>query len=174
MTSVVFNFSLINKVYIPKYIFPIAKCLFVGINFLLTLIPLLGVILLTGCTPNLLYFFLPVIFLCMLIFTIGISLLISTISVFLRDMFYIYGIILTIWNYVTPIFYDISIIPENLQTLFRYNPLFIFINSARGIILYNSMPTIQDILLMFGISIFLFVVGALVFKKKQEQFIYYV
>lgn len=174
MTSVVFNFSLINKVYIPKYIFPIAKCLFVGINFLLTLIPLLGVILLTGCTPNLLYFFLPVIFLCMLIFTIGISLLISTISVFLRDMFYIYGIILTIWNYVTPIFYDISIIPENLQTLFRYNPLFIFINSARGIILYNSMPTIQDILLMFGISIFMFVVGALVFKKNQDKFIYYV
>ena len=39
MTSVVTNFSLINKVYIPKYIFPVAKCLFVGINFLLTLIP---------------------------------------------------------------------------------------------------------------------------------------
>ena len=44
MTSVVDNFSLINKVYIPKYIFPIAKCLFVGINFLLTLIPWLGMI----------------------------------------------------------------------------------------------------------------------------------
>ena len=37
MSSVVGNFSLINKVYIPKYIFPVAKCLFVGINFLLTL-----------------------------------------------------------------------------------------------------------------------------------------
>ena len=40
MTSVVSNFSLINKVYIPKYIFPISKCIFVGINFVLTLIPL--------------------------------------------------------------------------------------------------------------------------------------
>ena len=39
--SVVANFNLINKIYIPKYIFPLAKCLFVGINFLLTLIPLL-------------------------------------------------------------------------------------------------------------------------------------
>lgn len=174
MTSVVFNFSLINKVYIPKYIFPVAKCLFVGINFLLTLIPLLGVILLTGCTPNILYLFLPFIFLCMLIFTIGISLLISTISVFLRDMFYIYGIILTIWNYVTPIFYDISIIPQNLQVFFRYNPLFIFVNSARTIILYNTMPSIYDILLMVCISIFMFIIGALVFKKNQDKFIYYV
>ena len=46
MTSVISNFSLINKVYIPKYIFPIAKCLFVGINFLLTLIPWLIIIFL--------------------------------------------------------------------------------------------------------------------------------
>ena len=47
MTSVVDNFTLINKVYIPKYVFPLSKCLFVGINFLLTLIPWFGVILLT-------------------------------------------------------------------------------------------------------------------------------
>lgn len=47
MSSVVGNFSLINKIYIPKYIFPLSKCLFVGINFLLTLIPLYAVIILT-------------------------------------------------------------------------------------------------------------------------------
>ena len=48
MSSVVGNFSLINKVYMPKYIFPVSKCLFVGINFLLTLIPLYAIIFLTG------------------------------------------------------------------------------------------------------------------------------
>ena len=48
MSSVVGNFSLINKVYMPKYIFPLSKCIFVGINFLLTLIPLYIVILATG------------------------------------------------------------------------------------------------------------------------------
>ena len=47
MTSVVDNFGLINKVYIPKYVFPLSKCLFVGINFVLTLIPWLGIIILT-------------------------------------------------------------------------------------------------------------------------------
>ena len=48
MGSVVANFSLINKIYIPKYIFPLSKCLFVGINFLLTLIPLYLIIIITG------------------------------------------------------------------------------------------------------------------------------
>ena len=47
MTSVVNNFALINKVYIPKYIFPLSKVLFVGVNFLLTLIPLFIIILFT-------------------------------------------------------------------------------------------------------------------------------
>ena len=52
MGSVVANFGLINKIYIPKYIFPLSKCLFVGINFLLTLIPLYLIIFITGQGVN--------------------------------------------------------------------------------------------------------------------------
>lgn len=179
MTSVVTNFSLINKVYIPKYIFPIAKTLFVGINFLLTLIPLLAIILFTGsgetkCIINIWYIVLPYIFICLMFFTMGIGLLLSSISVFLRDMFYIYGIIITIWNYVTPVFYDISIIPTALQPIFKLNPLYIFINGARSIILYGNPPSMIEIIVMLLISIAIFTIGAIVFKKNQDKFIYYV
>ncbi|MBO5375901.1 MAG: ABC transporter permease [Bacilli bacterium] len=174
MSSVVVNFPLINKVYIPKYIFPIAKTLFVGINFLLTLIPLLVIILITGCSINIWYIFLPYIFICLLLFTMGIGLLLSTISVFLRDMFYIYGIIITIWNYMTPVFYDISIIPEALQSLFKLNPLYIFINGARSIILYGQLPSVVELLSMGAIGIGVLAIGSIVFKKNQDKFIYYV
>ena len=179
MTSVVTNFSLINKVYIPKYIFPIAKTLFVGINFLLTLIPLLVIILVTGsgetrCVINIWYILLPYIFVCLLLFTMGIGLFLSTISVFLRDMFYIYGIIITIWNYVTPVFYDISIIPTVLQPIFKLNPLYIFINGARTIILYGTPPSLIQIISMLIISLLTLAIGAIVFNKNQDKFIYYV
>jgi len=179
MSSVVTNFSLMTKVYIPKYIFPVAKALFVGINFALTLIPLLLIILVTGsgdtkCVINIWYLLLPYIFICLVIFTVGLGLLLSTISIFFRDMFYIYGICLTIWNYITPVFYDLSIIPESYRWLFKLNPLYTFINSAREIILHAKMPAFTDLLSCtawaFGILIF----GALVFKKKQDKFIYYV
>lgn len=179
MVSVVTNFGLINKVYIPKYIFPISKVLFVGINFLLTLIPLFVIVLVTGsgetrCVINLWYLLLPYVFLCMLMFTAGLGLLLSAVSVFLRDMFYIYGIILTIWNYVTPIFYDIEIIPETLQPLFKLNPLYIFINSARTIILYGKCPNVVDMIAMILIGIVTLLLGSIVFKKNQDKFIYYV
>lgn len=174
MTSVVVNFPLINKVYIPKYIFPIAKTLFSGINFLLTLIPLVVIILVTGCSFNIWYIFLPYIFICLLLFTMGVGLLLSTISVFLRDMFYIYGIIITIWNYMTPVFYDISIIPATLQPFFKLNPLYIFINGARSIILYGQLPTLVELLSMGAIGIGMLAIGSIIFKKNQDKFIYYV
>ncbi len=175
MTSVVFNFNLLTKVYIPKYIFPLSKCLFCGINFLLTLIPLFFVIVFTGTISNIswLYLLLPVIFFFGFLFTVGVSFILSTVSVFFRDMFYIYGIILTIWNYATPVFYDISIIPETLQRIFRLNPLYTYINSARDIILYGNCPSTVNLILMVVYGILALLIGAIVFKRHQDDFIYY-
>ena len=89
-------------------------------------------------------------------------------------MFYIYGIILTIWNYVTPIFYDFSILPESIQPIFKLNPLFIFINGARTIILEAKCPDPITLLAMFLIGFLTLLFGAIVFRKKQDKFIYYV
>lgn len=174
MSSVVGNFGLINKVYLPKYIFPISKCIFVGINFLLTLIPLYIVILATGTGLNWWHLLLPYSFLCLFLFTMGMGLVLATISVFLRDMFYIYGIIITIWTYLTPIMYDIKMISPNLQFVMKFNPLYQYINFARSIILYHECPTIGQFA-GCGISALLVLFfGIYLFKKKQDKFIYYV
>lgn len=174
MSSVVANFSLINKVYIPKYIFPISKCIFVGINFLLTLIPLYAIIFLTGTGINIFHLLLPYVFFCLFLFTVGFGLILATISVFLRDMFYIYGVIITLWTYLTPIMYDISIIPSNYQIIFKLNPLYWFIYFARDIILYKQVPGINVWIYCGLFAIIFFAIGIIVFKKNQDKFIYYV
>lgn len=175
MSSVVANFSLINKVYIPKYIFPLSKCLFVGINFLLTLIPLYLVLIFTGTGINLYHILLPYSFICLFMFTLGMGLILSTISVFFRDMFYIYGIIITIWTYLTPIMYDINIIGnELLLSIMKLNPMYQFINFARTIILYNNIPTITQFITCFLSGSLTLLIGIFLFKKNQDKFIYYV
>lgn len=181
MTSIVDNCTLINKVYIPKYIFPLAKCLFVGINFLLTLIPWFGLIVLTkfglGTYPasiNIYYLLIPYIFVCLLLFTVGMGLILSCVSVFLRDVFYIYGIILTIWNYFTPVFYSLEILPANLQYLFKFNPLYQIINSVRSIVLYGQCPSILSLIVIGLIGIFTMFIGSIIFKKNQDKFIYHI
>lgn len=174
MSSVVANFPLINKIYIPKYIFPLSKCLFVGINFLLTLIPLYIVIFATGTGINIYHLLLPYAYICLFIFTLGFGLILSTISVFLRDMFYIYGIVITLWTYLTPIMYDITIIPQNFQSYFKLNPLYQYINFIRQIILYHQMPSINSFLVCGGSAMLILIIGLIVFKKNQDKFIYYV
>jgi len=174
MSSVVANFPLINKIYIPKYIFPLSKCLFVGINFLLSLIPLYIVIFATGTGINWYHLVLPYAYICLFVFTLGMGLILATVSVFLRDMFYIYGIVLTLWTYLTPIMYDISLISPNIQMFFKLNPLYQYINFIRRIILYNEMPSLRNFAVCGGSALLFLIVGLVVFKKKQDKFIYYV
>ena len=173
MSSVVANFSLINKIYIPKYIFPLSKCLFVGINFLLTLIPLYAVILLTGTGLNIYHVLLPVSFVFLFVFTLGAGLILSTISVFLRDMFYIYGIVLQILTYMTPIMYDITMLDPRLQLLLKLNPLYHIINFGRTIILYHQIPSASSFAICTVSALASLLIGVVVFRKNQDKFIYY-
>ena len=174
MSSVVANFSLINKVYIPKYIFPLTKCLFVGINFLLTLIPLYIIILVTGTGINIYHLLLPYAFICLFLFTVGIGFILAAISVFLRDMFYIYGVLITLWTYLTPIMYDIKMLNPTFAFILKFNPLYQFINFSRTIILYNSCPTIGQFAGCAVSSLVFLLAGIIIFKKNQDKFIYYV
>lgn len=175
MSSVVANFSLINKVYLPKYIFPLTKCLFTGINFLLTMIPLYLVILFSGTGLCWQHVLLPYVHVCLFLFTLGIGLLLASVSVFLRDMFYIYGVLINLWMYLTPIMYDISII-SNPVFLFilKLNPLYQFVSFERMIILYHLTPAWTQ-WVGCGVSalVFLFL-GAFVFNRTQDRFVYYI
>lgn len=174
MSTIVANYALIRKVYVPKYIFPLTKCLFVGVNFLLTLIPLYAVVILTGtglCWQHLL---LPYDFICLFLFTLGMGFLLATVSVYLRDMFYIYGIVLTLWTYLTPIMYDISVIGSGtLRALLKLNPLYQFISFARTIILYHRTPELFQFGACAAAALVFLLLGGAVFKRHQDRFIYY-
>ena len=180
MGAIIGNSTLLNKVYIPKYIFPIARCLFVGINFLFSLLPLFLITWFSGsvaegtkCYINIYYLWLPFIYLCAFMFTVGIGYILATVSVFLRDMIYMWGIMITILNYFTPLFYSITILPTYLQNIFKLNPLYMYINARREILLFSTMPKPTYLLMCFVTGFTMMIIGLIVFKKKQNKFIYY-
>ncbi len=174
MSSVVANFSLINKVYIPKWIFPLSKCLFAGINFLLTLIPLYAVIILTGTELTWLHIFLPYAVICLFMFTLGVGLILSTVAVFLRDIYYIYGVVIMFMMYLTPIMYDIKMLDSWMIPILKLNPMYNFINFSRMIIIYRQMPSLDSWAACFISGFVILVFGVVLFKRKQNKFIYYV
>lgn len=174
LVSVIGNFNLITKIYIPKYIFPLSKVLTAVVNWFFQIIALYGVIFITRQPISVLHFLLLFDVGCLFLFTLGLSLILAALMVFFRDMQYLYSLIVLAWTYMTPIFYDISLIGEKLAPLFMANPMYQYITFARTIILYNQVPSSQQFLFVLTAGIVMLSVGLIFFKKVQDKFIYYI
>lgn len=174
LTAIIGNFSLITKVHMPKYIFPVSKTISSCVNLFFSLIALYAVIIATGEKITWHHILLLYDFACLFLFTLGIGFVLAAMTVFFRDMIYLYSLFTLAWNYLTPIFYDISIVGEDLLVLFRANPMYQYITFARNIILYHKVPTIEQciIILVFGIGAL--AAGFLFFRRQQKKFIYYI
>jgi ABC-2 type transport system permease protein len=171
LLSISGNASLITKVYIPKYIFPISRVLSSGINFLLSLIPLMAVVIFSGLPITMAYFILPFVFLCMLELCIGMAMLLSAMMVFFRDIQFLWSVVTTLLMYATPIFYPESIIPAQFLLLYKANPLYHILRIFRAIVLDGAPPLPKAALICAGICTFILAIGAFTFKKQQDKFV---
>jgi ABC-type polysaccharide/polyol phosphate export permease len=171
--SIIGNTGLITKVYIPKYIFPIAKAVSALVNFLFSLIALALVALLTGIQPSIALLITPLLFLSVFIFVLGLSMIFSTYTVFFRDLIHFHSIFLLIWMYLTPIFYPENILPKEFAKFMFLNPMYDYIKCFRIILLEGRMPPLGLLSLCFFIGIFFLVLGMWVFKRNQSKFLLY-
>lgn len=174
MVSILGGASLIKKVYLPKYIFPLSRVLSCFTTMTFSLVALFIVMIATDASYHITIILLPVILFYILIFTIGVSLMLSVLVVYFRDVQYLYGVFLTALNYLTPIFYPVSVLPDWLKELMVLNPMYNFIEFFRKIMLYGTWPTFVDHLLCILYALLALVLGVWVFNKKQKDFILYV
>lgn len=172
LVSITGNAGLITKVYMPKYVFPITKVLSACINLGFSLIALYLLILFSGLKITWIHIFIPFALLNMIIFTIGFSLILASLMVFFRDMQFLYGVCILLWNYMTPIFYPENIIGDRFKWVLQFNPMYHFIRYARNIILDNSIPTLRAHLFCLIFSIGTLIIGTIIFKKTEKKFIF--
>lgn len=174
MSSIISNASLIKKVYIPKFIFPISRVVssFVTMSFSLMAIVIVMIVTRVSFGLHLLELLIPM--LTLLVFCMGIGLILSAFAVYFRDMIHLYGVITTAWMYCTPIFWTLDVLPENLQKVLSYNPLFQYIDCFRVIVLEGTLLTSTQIAICFLYSILSVVVGLAIFYKMQRRFILYI
>lgn len=173
--SIIGNASLLKKTYVSKYIFTISKVGSSLVNLIFSLGALLLVMVITSAefSWNLLFF--PFIILQLLVFCLGISLFLAAANVFFRDIQYLWGVFVSMWMYLTPIFYPVSIISEEYQNLYKtINPMYWYIEQFRDIILYAKFPQTDSILMGTGLAIVVLILGSIYFNKKQDEFILYI
>jgi ABC-2 type transport system permease protein len=173
MSSVVYAGGLIRKVAVPKAIFPLASVLANLVNFAFSLVPLVVVlvVLRVDITPAMLAIPIPIA--ACFLFTFGVSLLLATLNVFYRDVRWFYDSALQVIQWITPIVYPISIIPEQYRGMFTYNPLARMVEAFRAPIMTGPTTTPGELALVLGIGVVTAIAGWLVFHKYEDRFINY-
>ena len=174
MTSIIGASALIRKVYIPKYIFPMQKCVFSFVNMLFSLVALFVVMLVLQVKITWYVLLIPIPLVLALVFAIGLGMILSTVAVFFRDMIHLYGIFTMVWMYLTPIIYPEEILVGVMQTIMKLNPLYYYVDYFRQLTLYGTLPNIESLAIMLFCSIVTLLLGIVVFKKKQDRFILFI
>ena len=168
--SIVTSGNLIKKVYFPREAIPVSVVLSNAYNFILSMIILMAIILFSGIKIKLVILYLPLIIACQLIFTLGLVLVFSGLHTYYRDVKYIVEMFLLGWFYMTPIFYPHRLIPEAYRPVYMLNPMAVFVNLYREIMLYGTWPAFSDLSYIALSSLLLYLIGSWVFRRYDPLF----
>ena len=166
--------SLIKKVYIPKYLFPLSNVLSALINLGFSFIAMLLVMLVTGAPFHAPLLLAPAPVFYAFLFSAGLGIFLSAVTVFFRDIAHFYSVFLLAWTYLTPIFYPEDILPAAALRLMQFNPMYHFVHFLRSLVLYGTLPGWEENVLCLGMGLSMLSLGLFVFYKTQDRFVLYV
>ncbi|MGN0752595.1 MAG: ABC transporter permease [Christensenellales bacterium] len=173
------NYDLFTKTRIPYSVFPISNVLSSTVNFLFSMIALVFVML-ARMSAGVTFHWEMLLIICawlpsILLFSTGISFILSVIYVRFRDIKHLYEVFLTLWMYMTPVFYSIKSLnlKESYVKAMSFNPMLYYLQSFRSL-LTGNMPSGQTFLICYGVGIGLFIVGYIIFRLSGKKLLLYI
>ena len=168
--SVVGSSSLVTKVYFPREILPAAAILTKVVDLMFASVILIGLMIYFGHTPTWTIAWVPLLFFIQFVFTLGLSLPLAALNLYFHDVRYLVGVALTLWFYLTPIIYSVDIVNERYRILFDLNPIALFVNAYRRVLLLDVSPGLDRLLLGAVLATVTFLVGYYLFKRMEPGF----
>lgn len=174
MTSITGKSTLIKKIYVPKYLYPLSRVISSFIIFLISLIPLIVIMIGTGVavTKMMLLVFVPL--MSLFFIALGVGLFLATVNVFFRDMQHLYSVILLVLMYMSAIFYSVDIINPKYVFILKLNPVFPVIQAFRDCVLNGRITGMGNWILCIVYPAVAVGIGLTVFYKKQDKFILHI
>ena len=168
--TIIDNGNIIKKVYFPREILPISVASSEGVNFLISSVIILGFVIFggIGLNINILWFFL--IFVIQYIVSIGVAFIVSSLTVYFRDLMHILGICIQLLFYATPIVYSIESVPAKFHFLVKLNPMSYLIEGYRCIFYNKTAPSFHGLFIAFVMGIVLVLFGYFIFRKLEKRF----
>jgi lipopolysaccharide transport system permease protein len=170
-TSILYNASLITKIFFPREIMPISVVTGNFINMLYCFVVVIAVVLFYHQNLNFIcWLLLPIIAIIEYILTLGIAFIVSALTVYFRDLEHVMGISLLAWQFLTPVMYPETLVPNDYIKIFMLNPMTPITIAYRDILYYGAFPNWQTIAYALLCSISIFFVGLLIFEKMKRNF----
>jgi len=182
MGSLMGNSAIFSKINVPKYLFLFSRNISSLINFGLTFVVFLIFCLIRQVPITPLFFALIIPIICLIVFNVGVGMILSALFIFFRDVKYLWSVFLTLLMYMTAIFYDpyqmTGAIGE-YAWLFNINPIYVYAKYFRWVVLGvggsdPAFPPLWFNLLAVGYAALAFLIGALIYKRKNYKFLYYI
>jgi ABC-type polysaccharide/polyol phosphate export permease len=166
--SLLVNAPLIQKVSFPREVFPVGSVVVAGIDTLIALIPLALLLLFTGTVPQPTSVYVPLLVVVQLAMVLGVSMALSAIIVFFRDLRHGLPIILQLGLFATPVAYGIEAVPDRYRLLYAaLNPLGPVIDGYRRTVLYGHAPHWDELGVAAAAASLIFIGGYLLFKRLE-------
>ena len=163
--------NLVNKIYFPREVLPIAHVLSQLINMLLSFLVVIAVFLVDGKGVNLaVWWYLPIVVLQETLLAFGLTLLFSAVTVFFRDMQFLLNILMMAWQFLTPVMYSVDMVPERLRPIFYLNPMTPIIVAFRDIFYYKQAPAMDTFLMGTIMGVVMLIIGWVAFGKMKKRF----
>lgn len=168
--------DMVKKIYFPREVLPISTVTSGFVNMILTFIVVFVVVIISGRGLNpLALLCLPVVMIVEYILCLGIALIVSSLTVYLRDLQYILGIFVMALQYLTPVMYGVDMVERSsagkwLVMMFNLNPMTPIIKIYRQIIYYGEVPELGSLLIAVAVGVVFIVVGEILFKRLQKGF----
>lgn len=169
MMAIKGNKNILQKTNAPKYIFVLGSVISEFLNFIITVIILLGVMIVT---KNPFYWTMPlsiIPIISILIMTLGIGLILSILCAYYSDIQHIWSVISLILMYASAIFYPMEIIPMNYRQYLLLNPVYWIIEQFRDLIAYGIIPNLVNIINSILFSLIILIIGIIIFKKYEKR-----
>ena len=164
------NMNLVTKIYFPREILPISAVLASFVDFLIATVIFVAMLVFYRVPVSPSWAWVPAILLIQILLTIGIVLLASALNVFYRDIRFVVPLGMQLWMYLTPVIYPLSMVPERFRALYMLNPMAGLIDSYRRVVLYAQQPNVTYLLMALVISVFVFLVAYMYFKRTEVVF----
>lgn len=177
LMSIIWASSLLKKVKVHRWVFPVQKVLFSLVNFSFSLVAVALVMLFFRVVPTWHLILLPVCLLLLMCFCMGLGMMLSALAVFFRDVMHLWTVVITAWMYLTPIFWTTDYISQMahwIQVLVVVNPMYNYLQFMRDIFLFNTVPSALTFGLCVAWAVLALAIGYTVFHKTEHKFILYI